>query len=317
MFFVVSTLLSAAVFAQQNIQLNAIQVSPHVYYFQGEAGQASYANQGFMSNAGFVVTSQGILVFDGLATPVLGQAMIEAIRRVSSVPITRLIVSHYHADHFYGAQAFKDLGVEIWGHKNGQIYLNSDAAQARLTQRKQELSPWINAQTKLTAADKWLSFDTSKSLAFQMGEVRCRLIDSSGAHSDEDLMLYVENDATLFAGDLFFSGRIPFVGNADSRVWLLALDQMLAQSAKIIIPGHGAASSNPMQDIQLTRQYLLYLREKMGAAVQELQSFEDAYQQTDWSAFKDYPAFQSANRLNAYGTYLLMEKELLQKEKIK
>jgi glyoxylase-like metal-dependent hydrolase (beta-lactamase superfamily II) len=82
--------------------LTPIQVSPHVYYVQGQAGMASQANQGFMSNAGFVVTLEGVVVFDALATPVLGQALVDAIRKVTPKPIRRVIVSHYHADHFYG-----------------------------------------------------------------------------------------------------------------------------------------------------------------------------------------------------------------------
>jgi hypothetical protein len=41
--------------------------------------------------------------------------------------------------------------------------------------------------------------------------------------------------------------------------------------------------------------------------------FEEAYAKTDWSGFAKVPAFDAANRVNAYGTYLLMERELLQK----
>jgi hypothetical protein len=32
---------------------------------------------------------------------------------------------------------------------------------------------------------------------------------------------------------------------------------------------------------------------------------------TDWSRFAQLPAFEAANRINAYGTYLQMEKESL------
>ncbi len=71
-------------------------------------------------------------------------------------------------------------------------------------------------------------------------------------------------------------------------------------------------SRAPRQDMLLTQRYLRYLREQMGNAVQELLSFDEAYARTDWSAYQDYPAFGQANRLNAYGTYLLMEKETLQ-----
>jgi len=55
----------------------------------------------------------------------------------------------------------------------------------------------------------------------------------------------------------------------------------------------------------------VYLRATMGKAVEDFVPFEDAYAKTDWSRFEKVPAFAAANRVNAYGTYLLMERELL------
>ncbi|MDP3671542.1 MAG: MBL fold metallo-hydrolase [Telluria sp.] len=297
---------------QEQIRLDPVKVSEHVYYFRGAAGAASAANKGFMSNAGFVVTSDGVLVYDALATPVLGKAMIAAIRSVSKQPIRKVIVGHYHADHIYGLQEFRKIGAHIEAHHNGQLYLHSDIARQRLEQRKAELFPWVDDHTVVVAADKWLSFEDNKEIAFEMGGVRFRIIDSSGAHSPEDIMLFVENDRVLFAGDLYFSGRIPFVGNADSKRWLQALDRMLDAKPAIVIPGHGDASATTVQDMRLTREYLLFLRARMGAAVQDLTGFEEAYRKTDWSAYEKVPAFGQANRLNAYGTYILMEQESLQ-----
>ncbi len=301
----------AAAAAGAEIELRPIQVSPHVYYFRGEPGMASAANKGFMSNSGFVVTGDGVVVFDALATPALGQAMLKAIRKITPQPVRRVIVSHYHADHFYGLQALKADGAEVWAHESGRATLNSDAAQERLKQRRADLSPWVDEATRLVPADRWLSFASAKTIPFELGGLRFRVIDSSGAHSPEDVMLFVEEEQVLFAGDLFFTGRLPFVGEADSKVWLAALDRMLEVKPKSVIPGHGPASSQPLQDMQLTRDYLLYLRKEMGKAVADLVPFEDAYRQTDWSGFEKYPAFEQANRINAYGTYLLMEKESL------
>jgi hypothetical protein len=49
----------------------------------------------------------------------------------------------------------------------------------------------------------------------------------------------------------------------------------------------------------------------MGKAVAEMMTFDEAYKAIDWSRFAATPAFKEANRLNAYGTYLLMERESL------
>jgi hypothetical protein len=59
----------------------------------------------------------------------------------------------------------------------------------------------------------------------------------------------------------------------------------------------------------LTRDYLVHLRQAMGEAARNLEPFEDAYARTDWSRFESLPLFGVANRINAYNTYLLMERE--------
>ena len=298
-------------FASDDIVLAPEKVTPHVYYFHGEAGMASAANKGYMSNAGFVVTNDGVIVFDALGTPALGKAMLTAIEKITAKPIKRVIVSHYHADHYYGLQAFKARGVEIWGHENGRDELRSDEAQQRLAQRKVALAPWVNENTRLIPADRWLHFDQSRVIPFASGGMHFRIIDVSGAHSSSDIMLYVEEEKVLFAGDLYATGRLPFVGDADSRTWLAALDRMRDLHPAIAIPGHGTASGNTEQDMQLTRDYLLFLRKTMGAAVADMVDFDQAYKAVDWTPFKNYPAFDQGNRINAYGTYLRMEQESL------
>jgi glyoxylase-like metal-dependent hydrolase (beta-lactamase superfamily II) len=187
--------------------------------FQGETGVASATNRGFMSNAGFVVTDDGVVVFDALGTPPLGAAMIAAIRRITAQPIRRVVVSHYHADHIYGLQAFKAIGAEIWAQRKAKLYIDSPLATDRLAQRRTELAPWVDERTHVVPPDVWIDGDTD----FRLGGITFRLIYSGGAHSPEDTMLYVVDDRVLYAGDLVFAGRVPFVVGADSRGWLEAM----------------------------------------------------------------------------------------------
>ena len=129
------------------------------------------------------------------------------------------------------------------------------------------------------------------------------------AHAPEDLIIYVPSEKVLFAGDLVFRGRIPFVGNADSRGWLHALDEIQALNPSIVIPGHGAYSTNPTEDIRFTSEYLKYLRESMTKSAVNMDPFEDAYKQTDWSEYEGMPLFRAANRMNAYNIYLSIQAE--------
>jgi len=311
--FVVAVLVActcalACAQARDEIVLVPKQVSRHGWFFEGESGMASVANKGFMSNSGFVVTDDGVVVFDALGTPPLGKAMGAAIAKVTSKPIRRVVVSHYHADHIYGLQALKAAGAEIWAHRKSQAYLASPIAAERLAQRRNDLFPWVDNDTVVVPPDLFLDGDTD----FRMGGLTFRVLYSHGAHSPEDVMMYVVEDKLLFAGDLIFAGRVPFVGNADSKGWLAAMDIMFGLSPAVVIPGHGPASRDVARDMKLTREYLAYLRRTMGEAARDLTPFDDAYAKTDWSAFRGLPAFEQANRINAYGTYLLMEQELLQ-----
>ncbi|MEO8102721.1 MAG: MBL fold metallo-hydrolase [Betaproteobacteria bacterium] len=286
------------------------QVAPDVYLFQGKAGVASQENRGFNSNAGFVVTSDGVVVIDALGTPALGQAMVEAIHKITNKPIRRVIITHYHADHFYGLQAFKQAGADVWAHRAAREYLESGEGAARLAQRRQDLAPWVDANTRLVPPDVWLQGNRS----FDLGGVRFDIVHLGPAHSPDDVIIIVGTTGVVFSGDILFTGRIPFVGEADSKRWLETFSTLLAQKPRIMITGHGEPSRNPEKDLTLTRDYLTYLRQTMGKAVEDFVSFEEAYARTDWSQFAKLPAFDAANRINAYGTYLLMEKESLSKK---
>ena len=299
-------LLPAAALATE---LAPIKVSPRTYYVQGKAGIASAENQGYNSNAGFVVTDEGVVVVDALGTAALGEALVKAIRKVTAQPIRRVIVTHYHADHFYGLKALKDAGAEIWAHREGRNYLESGEGARRLEQRARDLFPWVDAKTQLVPADRWLERDEG----FTLGGVRFDLHHLGPAHSPEDLIVVVPDEGLIFSGDILFAGRIPFVGEADSKQWLERIDRLLALKPILMVTGHGAVSRDPVKDLALTREYLIFLRAEMGKAVEGLVPFDEVYARTDWSRFAKVPAFDAANRINAYGTYLLMEKEMLRR----
>jgi glyoxylase-like metal-dependent hydrolase (beta-lactamase superfamily II) len=289
------------------VKLAPVQASAHTYYVQGDAGPASPANEGYNSNAGFVVTPEGVVVVDALGTPSLGNELIKAIRTVTAAPIKRVIVTHYHADHVYGLQAFKAIGAEIWAHHDGREYIENEAP-ARLAQRRHDLAPWVNDETRVLMPDRWLGENET----FELGGMRFEVIHMGPAHSPEDVVIVVPAERVLFSGDILFAGRIPFVGEADSKRWLATIERLLALQPRIMITGHGKMSIDPARDLTLTRDYLMYLRMAMGKAVEDFTPFDEAYKNTDWKRFAHLPAFDAANRINAYGTYLLMEKELLQ-----
>ena len=285
--------------------LSPIQVASHTYFVQGLPEMGSSANQNFISNAGFVVTPGGVVVIDALGSPILAQKLITEIRKVTSKKIVAVIVTHYHADHVYGLQEFKKIGAKIYAQSEGRNYLSSETAKQRLIASRVDFAPWVNANTRLIAADVWID----QQLKLTFGGVDFLITRVGPAHAPEDLMVFVPSEKVLFAGDLVFRGRIPFVGNADSRGWLVALDEIEKMNPGIVLPGHGAYSVKPPEDIAFTRDYLKYLRENMSSAALNLDPFEEAYAQADWSEYEGMPLFKAANRMNAYNVYLSIQAE--------
>ena len=291
-----------------DLKLSPVRLTPNVYLVQGDPGVASAANRGFNSNAAFVATADGVVVIDALGTPALGRALLRAIRDTTDRPVRRVILTHYHADHSYGLGALREVGAEIWAHGEGRSYLESADAQRRVAQRRSELAPWFDAGSPLVPATRWLTDDAS----FSMGGVRFEIVYLGPAHSPEDVTIVLPDEGVVFSGDILFAGRIPFVGEADSRRWLAAIDRLLQRRPRLLVSGHGPPSRHPEADLTLTRDYLTYLRKQMGTAARDMIPFEQAYAATDWSAFSKLPAFEQANRINAYGTFLTMEREMLE-----
>jgi glyoxylase-like metal-dependent hydrolase (beta-lactamase superfamily II) len=303
---IVASTLGIAQAASQKNKVIAVKVATNTWFVEGQAALGSAANRNFISNAAFVVTREGVVVIDALGSPALAKELIAQIRKVTRQPIRYLIVTHYHADHIYGLQEFKKLGVTIFAHHSANEYLNSDLAKKRLEDSRITLFPWIDEETRLVAPSKEFSGPIE---SLRLGGIEFQAHHVGPAHTPEDLVVWSPQLGTLFAGDLVFRGRIPYVGQADSRQWIKSLDKALAFAPKLIVPGHGPISHKPMQDLELTRDYLKYLRTSLANPAENLEPFDEAYAKVDWSRYEKLPLFRAANRMNAYNTYLLLERE--------
>ncbi len=295
-------------------ELHQVPEAP-VYYIIGKSGVPDAVNEGHTSNAGFVVTNEGVVVFDALGTPALGYRMLQRIREVTDKPITHVVISHYHADHIYGLQAFDEHAGSpevivqrlALGYIGGDRASQGEAAQRRLEQRREVLFPWVDEDTYLVPPDTTFEKETT----FEQGGLTFEVRHMGPAHAPGDSIMLIKELGVLFSGDVIYKGRIPFLDSPDTDIerWLqgLAYLKKMEPTPHFIIPGHGDASDDVHQAINFTRDYLKYVRRKMGEAARNFVPFDEAYRNTDWSKYEDMPAFDASNRGNAYRIYLEME----------
>lgn len=300
-------------------ELHKVPDAP-VYYVLGHSGVPGPNNEGHTSNAGFVVTPAGVVVFDALGTPALGYRLLQRIREVTSAPIERIIVSHYHADHIYGLQAFKEHAdaPPVWaqqltqGYAGGTAASQGEDAQRRLEQRREALFPWVDENTFIVAPDH--SFD--ETLQFEVGGVHFVVQHLGPAHAPGDSIMWVQEYGVLFTGDVVYKGRVPFLDSPETDIdrWLRGLDYLaqLDPAPRFVIPGHGEADADVREAVTATRDYIGYVRDAMQDAVRNFIPFDEAYAATDWSKYQDLPAFKASNRGNAYRIFLELEAKSFQ-----
>ena len=110
-----------AAYSDANDDARLVKVSPHVYAAIGYD----------IGNIAFVVTEEGIVVFDTGGEVVRAKAALAAIREISDAPIVGVVYSHGHGDHTGGVDAFipedKRGKIPIYAGKNYQRYLRETA----------------------------------------------------------------------------------------------------------------------------------------------------------------------------------------------
>ena len=178
-------LLLAGVPAQaQPDPLRPVQMASDVWFVQGESALGSTANRNFISNAAFVVTREGVVVIDALGSPGLAEALLAAIRRVTPQSVRYVIVTHYHADHIYGLQAFKAAGATIVAHAGDCQVVFAGGSQAESVAG---ILAALRGSPVLTITDAALDEDAKGIVHFVLRDNRVRFEIDEQAASENGL----------------------------------------------------------------------------------------------------------------------------------
>jgi len=223
---------------------------------------------GIDSNTTFLITRDGVVVIDTRVTPMEADKVLKEIRKLTDLPILYTINTHYHGDHTFGNQVFKDSRAII-AHENVRKSLMGSSGKDHLDFFKTMKIPGMD-ETVITPPNMVFK----ERMEIFVGGYHLRLIHVRG-HTDGDLFIYIKELRTLITGDLVFNGKIPYMGDAYVEDWISALTHLGDLDAEIYIPGHGAPGGKPvflaMQHYMLQLKGLVLKQLELGKSLKETQ----------------------------------------------
>ncbi|SAL01871.1 MBL fold metallo-hydrolase [Caballeronia ptereochthonis] len=297
--FAVSTFVHAAMSGMPA----PVAIAPGVYAFIGNGEAVAPANHGIVANNGFIVGPEGVTVIDTGPSYRYGRAMIEAIRKVTPLPVKLVIITHQAPEFVFGAAAFRDDDVPILAHAR-TAQLIRERCSICLANLRKTLGDDEMAGSRVTVPDKTVNGTTE----MESGGRKLQLLHFGPASTPGDLAVLDTQSGVLFAGGLVSNGRIPELRNEQIPGWLAALENLHALDLKTVVPGFGAPLRGN-DDIMQTGVYLRDLDASVKRAYKNGVGLTEAMHTVQVPAFRSYKLYAIAQPQNVQRIYLQLEKQ--------
>ena len=212
------------------------EVAEGVFVHFGTHEDANKSNKGDIANIGFILGKRSIMVIDTGGTKEIGKKLLKKIKTISDLPISHIVITHSHPDHFFGTEAFLSENPSIVGHEKLNRSLLSNFNFYKELQSN-NIENKILKNAKLIKAN--IKIKTENILKVNLGERVVEIKAWKSGHTDNDLSVYDLNTKTFWSENIFVE-RIPSI-RASIIGWKRNLDEIKKMDINLIIPGHGSA----------------------------------------------------------------------------
>ena len=207
------------------VQIKTIRVAQNIYMLEGQGG-----------NIGMSVGDDGVLLIDDQFAPLTAKHL-DAIKAITDKPVRFLVNTHYHWDHVGGNENLGRAGVLIVAHDN--VYKRMSGRQV-VQFLKQDIAPYPKVALPVVTYNDRVTYHINGD------EITVYKVPRS--HTDGDSMVRFRNANVVHTGDVFASGRYPFIdvenNNGSVKGVVKAIDELIPTLDDFtrVIPGHGPVS---------------------------------------------------------------------------
>ena len=251
-------LFSLPVLADLDYVLKPRLIADNTWLLEGSTDNFTRDNGGNIVNVGFIVTEPGVVVIDTGPSRRYGEALRQAIARVTDKPVIQVLLTHHHPDHALGNQAFRDVPIGAVAGTKDLLHEQGDSMAENLYRM---VGDWMRG-TEVVLPNEALPAGVKT-----FGSHDLQLLHLRG-HTGADLAILDRRTGVLFAGDLVFYQRALTTPHSPGlAIWLADIATLQGLPWTLIVPGHGpiATDAKPFEQM---RDYLTWLDQLLrdGAA---------------------------------------------------
>jgi glyoxylase-like metal-dependent hydrolase (beta-lactamase superfamily II) len=290
-------------YPQSELYSKPVEVIPHVFSAIGATAPPTYENSGHNNNLSFVVTGDGVVVINGSASVRLAQALHDEIRAVTDQPVKLVINENGQGHAMLGNSYWAALGVDILAHEDAihEIEENGEfILQGMQRYNRDKADGTTVAVPNISFSDRY---------DYTLGDVTFEILHLGPAHGPGDTQVWIPQWSMMIAGDIAFHERMPPIfPDTCTSCWIETWETAFALiNPTYVIPGHGH-TTNLAQVTRYTRDYLVDLREKIGAHIDDGGDLAGAYY-VDQDRWRNLDTFDELATKNAGRVFEEMEWE--------
>ena len=193
------------------------QLKPNVYWIEGGGG-----------NSTVILGAYGVVVVDAKTTKAGGQELLDDIAKITSKPVTTVILTHSDGDHVNGLAAFS-TGVKVIAQEN-----NKKEQEVALAAGGRGAPPADHQPTQVITKEK-------ETVTIE-GE-KFELYHWAPAHTSGDLIVYLPAEKIVATGDIIATNnpypRIHDEKHGSTEGWIATAKGIVSLDADTFVPGHG------------------------------------------------------------------------------
>jgi len=220
---------------------------------------------------GAIVLSDEIVLVDSGLMHTKSLNVRKQLEQDHGLPINRMLLTHYHGDHIFGAQAFEPLTI-ISSPETRDICVENLKGRWRKETMLQDYSQAREERPELWEALQDLRIlipsETFKN-EITLGDKDDITMIHMGGHTAGSSIVVVEPEHVVFVGDLIFNRTFPYAGDptCNPDKWIEALEEIVRRDFIEVIPGHGPLCED--SDVEDHLEFLRALRTSVKDALKD------------------------------------------------